>query len=253
MCTLTWGYAAHSNQSEHPSSSGYHIHFNRDESRRRLRALPPQSFRNNNIGYIAPIDQDANGTWIFVNSRGLTACLLNNYAAMGNIAGTKGSSAAIRSRGLLVKDLTDSISVEHAIQRLTSIDISLYAPFDIYLFDKTGVQSLGWDGERQHSSQNPAAPISSSGFDTEAVIAGRARHYQQAINKSANDNALRDFHRSHLPDKSAYSVCMHRNDARTQSYTEISVTGSQASMCYSDGPPCSAPLSDPVAIQLIVN
>jgi hypothetical protein len=49
---------------------------------------------------------------------------------------------------------------------------------------------------------------------------------------------LRRLHRSHAPEIGPYATCMHRDDAATVSYTEITASGSVATMRYQSGPPC---------------
>jgi hypothetical protein len=49
---------------------------------------------------------------------------------------------------------------------------------------------------------------------------------------------LRRLHRSHQPERGAYSTCMHREDAATVSYTEIVVAPGNACLRYQAGAPC---------------
>jgi hypothetical protein len=49
---------------------------------------------------------------------------------------------------------------------------------------------------------------------------------------------LRRLHRSHVPNPGAFSVCVHRPDAETVSYTEVRCHGSLISMDYLNGNPC---------------
>lgn len=243
MCTLTWARTADTDSST--STGGYHIHFNRDESRQRSKATPPQLLISEDVEYLAPIDQDALGTWIFVNSRGFSACLLNNYIDVP--ASVKKQAKGNRSRGLLVKDLSHVKNVDEGLAQLNQSGIENYSPFDLYLFDKQSTYCVGWNGLDRIDSENPRAFKSSSGFNTEAVIKSRKKYH---LISEGSTESLREFHRSHNPDKSAYSTCMHRDDAQTHSYTEISVYRGRASMRYTDGPPCTAPLSEPVSINL---
>lgn len=225
MCTLTWRY----------SQDGYHLHFNRDESRLRPRGTAPDLHMQNGVRFIAPIDPQAQGSWILCNQNGFSACLLNNYIDITPVEGQ-------RSRGLLVRDLSCAANVNEAISRISAEDISRYQPFDAFLFDFAESSEVSWNGRQMLISPTTEHHgfKSSSGFDAENVIAGRRAQFQQV---DENRNSLRDFHRSHFPEKSAYSVCMHREDACTQSYTEILMTHKTARMSYIDGPPCSGTAS----------
>ncbi|NKB23842.1 MAG: hypothetical protein GKR87_05585 [Kiritimatiellae bacterium] len=62
MCTVTWLHDTHR----------YEVFFNRDEQRTRLPASPPQIRIRNHMKYMAPIDEQAGGSWIGVNEGGLT-------------------------------------------------------------------------------------------------------------------------------------------------------------------------------------
>lgn len=236
MCTLTWGRI----EQGIGSSTGYHVHFNRDESRVRQQAIHPKLHSSESHQYLAPIDRDAMGTWILVNAFGLTACLLNNYI---NVKRTTGQ----RSRGLLLRDLNIAKDIQHAEDILNQAAIEQYAPFDIFLFDQQATLNIGWNGEIQTRIHNPENFKSSSGFDTDLAIKTRQSNFQF---ENKDVDKLRHYHSSHIPEKSAYSVCMHRPDARTQSYTEIVVNDGIASMRYSDGPPCTSELSSPVHLLL---
>jgi len=220
MCTLTWSY----------SEDGYHLHFNRDESRLRPRGKAPELHVQNGVQFLAPIDQQAQGTWILCNQHGLSACLLNNYIDITPVDSQ-------RSRGLLVRDLSCAASVNEALSRISAEDISRYQPFDAFLFDLAESCEVSWNGRQMQITPDtsPQGFKSSSGFEAATVIGGRRAQFQQL---SGNTDSLRNFHRSHFPEKSAYSVCMHREDACTQSYTEILMTGRTARMSYIDGPPC---------------
>ncbi|MEQ9022547.1 MAG: NRDE family protein [Pseudomonadales bacterium] len=232
MCTLTWGY----------SQDGYHIHFNRDESRLRPKGTSPDLHIQNGVRFLAPIDPQAQGSWILCNQHGFSACLLNNYIDITPVDGQ-------RSRGLLVRDLSCALNINEAISRISAEDISRYQPFDAFLFDRTECCEVNWNGRQMRI--NPETELrgfkSSSGFDAANVIAGRRSQFQQV---GENRDSLRDFHRSHFPEKSAYSVCMHREDACTQSYTEILITAKTAKMSYIDGSPCSGILSGELELPL---
>jgi len=51
---------------------------------------------------------------------------------------------------------------------------------------------------------------------------------------------LRGLHASHSPVRGSFSVCVHRPDAATVSYTEVVLTGSELTMRYHAGHPCQA-------------
>ena len=217
MCTLTW----------HIRSESYELHFNRDESRQRPIALAPSIHTQGATRFIAPIDPQAGGTWIATNEHGLSLCLLNHYAASLLYRGDT-------SRGQLVLTLATSRSIDEVKQTLAATDLHRFSPFDIVVFQigKVAVH-IRWDGVLKHTSEPKMAFMTSSGYDTENVISTRRKAFEHF-----EGDDLAAFHRSHLPKKSAYSVCMHREDARTQSYSHIRVNALSSAFTYVDGPPC---------------
>jgi hypothetical protein len=51
---------------------------------------------------------------------------------------------------------------------------------------------------------------------------------------------LRGLHASHSPVRGSFSMCVHRPDAATVSYTEVAFTGGDLTMRYHAGHPCQA-------------
>jgi len=217
MCTLTWRIGPHD----------YELHFNRDESRKRPIALPPKIHQHSDARFIAPIDPQAGGTWISTNEYGISLCLLNHYAASLAYQGDT-------SRGQLLLQLATCKSLREFRNKLSAINLPDFSPFDLLSFQiGKPVLHTRWDGLNINTAETNTGFISSSGWNTDNVIAARQRLFDQL-----GDQSLSAFHRSHLPDRSAYSVCMHREDARTQSYSKILVDEVSNHFIYTDGPPC---------------
>lgn len=224
MCTVTWLRSA----------SGYQLFFNRDELRSRQQAQPPQLHRENGTTYIAPIDGDAGGTWISVNQYGLTLCLLNNYRAA-----TKLAERDWNSRGLLVSRFAPRATVGEIVAEIKETDLSRNKPFDLLIFDNGQLPvQIAWDGFRLEVKHNPEMPLTSSSFNTAQVIRNRLTQLEKGKNLGAD--MLHRFHASHNPEKGAYSVCMHRDDACTVSFSHIVVDESQIRFEYLDGAPCES-------------
>jgi hypothetical protein len=79
----------------------------------------------------------------------------------------------------------------------------------------------------------------SSGFDEERAELERQRVCDLAHNGQLGSlRSLRQLHRSHAPKRGPFSICMHRPDAATVSYTEVAVSGKRATMRYKSGPCC---------------
>ncbi len=95
----------------------------------------------------------------------------------------------------------------------------------IYMWDAAG---------RLQIMDDPDIPmLTSSSFDTDRVCASRYRDLTVSPD-------LRTFHRSHgdHPNGSAYSTCMHREDAATVSFSRIDVNVAEVRFHYSPGAPC---------------
>ena len=211
MCTTTWVY----------HHDGYELWFNRDELRSRGRGRAPEVL-NKGIPYIAPRDSDSGGTWIAVNSRGLTVAILNYYQ------GTPPESADFRSRGLLVSDMAPQDGILSVQAALAKVDLARYRPFEFLAVDTSGVKRFLWTGER-FTTDEPAPPLSSSSYRTDAVVAHRKVLYD-----SYKATEQEKFHRSAVGPESAFWVCMTRSDALTHSISRIVVDARRVRFWYGD-------------------
>jgi len=231
VCTLSWL----------PQPSGYFLCFNRDERRSRAPGAPPSRHLADGVRFAAPIDGDFGGTWIGVNETGLSVSLLNRYedSPIDPAGGTV-------SRGLLVKGLLSSPSLDELARRLGGEDLGRYQPFTLCAAaPDLPLAIYDWTGERLLASAHPAAGLvrTSSGADQREAELIRARVWSELAPSGAAIAAetLADFHRSHRPEKGPFSVCMHRVEARTQSLTTVTVSGLAVELGYFAGPPCQEP------------
>jgi hypothetical protein len=226
MCTLSWIR----------ESAGYTLCFNRDERRTRAPALPPSTRVLNGVPYLAPTDGDFGGAWIGVNDRGLSLCLLNRYQD----APAEASGARV-SRGLLLISLMDGESAEAISDRMGRLDLRRYLPFTMAALDAGHHGGLMlWDGTRLVVEDPVPRGLvaTSSGFDQAAAEQTRTAVFESRARTGLGPRELEELHRSHLPDRGALSVCMHRDDAETVSYSRIRVTGRQVELAYTPGAPC---------------
>lgn len=225
MCTVTWLREGDS----------YSVFFNRDELKTRARALPPACKMQNGVRYLAPVDPDGGGTWLGANHFGLTCGVLNNYAI------TKVRSRSFRSRGLLVPALLDCASPFAALTKLRTLPLDDFRPFFLILFTPRQSQILGtWNGDTLHIDENVRLPLSSSSFDTDRVVKNRRNEFAVlcARRPFPDKKLLAAYHASHSAKGGAYSVCMHREDAGTVSFSQINVTPALVEFLYTPGAPC---------------
>lgn len=222
MCTLSWIRRL----------DRYHVFFNRDERRTRAPGIPPEPGRANGIRWLAPRDGESHGTWIGSNDRGITLAILNRWHES-----PVSPEGPWTSRGILVRDLLDGPSMAEVLERLAGTDLTVFQPFTLAVFE-TGHDAsvLAWNGRAPvtHQVADTGMVMTSSGFDQDAALrrAGLFARYP--------DPAPEDFervHASHEPERGPLSVCMHRPEAATVSFTRIDVGPAGVSMTYVPGPP----------------
>lgn len=206
MCTLSWWI----------SGERRGVFFNRDEKRTRTLGAPPElvASESPSLSYLAPKDPDQGGTWIGVNEAGLIVALLNNYPIyQENLAGQV-------SRGLLVSSLLKSCaSTQAALDWLNQGVLSPYKGFLLFLMDAATIpRASSWDGQSLQAIQGNAHFLISSSVRKEACQTYRERLFNGA---AAEPSALALVHRQYVPSDPALGPLMSRDDARTQSITEI--------------------------------
>jgi hypothetical protein len=223
MCTVTWLH----------ERDGYELFFNRDERRTRKPASPPTLRELRGVWYTAPADGDHGGSWIGVNELGLSLCLLNSY----DVPAGAPPAGDWTSRGLLLLDLMDSPSRAAVCDRLAGADLADYQPFTLAVFE-AGAPALAArsDGCTLRIDPDASPPLVSSSFDFAAVDRARRRQLRRA--GALDQSSLRLFHGSHLPAPGPFSVCMHREDAETVSFSRVRVDAETIVLEYQDGAPC---------------
>jgi uncharacterized protein with NRDE domain len=230
MCTVSWLH----------TPAGYQLLCNRDERYARKAALAPVIHKTPGVRFIAPTDGDHGGSWIAVNEFGITFSLVNRYRCC-HCDGEK--KLRPRSRGLLLTQLADCRSLEEAQSRFDRLDLAAYPPFTIAVLARgrpslllhwTGRDSLvEWNGDS-------AMPLTSSSFDDRGVEVYRKRLFQSLVagRETADVKRLMDFHASHSPTPSAYSPCMHRDNAETVSFSKVTVCDGVIEFLYYPVSPC---------------
>lgn len=230
MCTLSWFF----------HNDGYELFFNRDESKTREKALPPQLFRGS-VSTIMPIDPQGGGTWIAVNDRGVSFALLNYYQGQKKKDGQ-------HSRGEIIKHLSVSKSFQDVEDILARINIANFSAFSLAVFCP-GHQFRLWQCSGEECLIKCLdSPIVSSAVDLPEVCSVRREYYNETLHPGLAALSVEQritghyaYHRSHWPRMSKLSVCMHRADAETQSFTHISASPRGVEMNYYAGSLCSEP------------
>jgi len=228
MCTLTFA----------PMEDGYLVGMNRDELFTRPVALPPKLSERSGIEMVYP-REPSGGTWIACNGNGNLLALLNWNGGESPYSGEKR-----KTRGLVIPeliDLPDLSTTDSHFQQMNLDDLFPFRLVGVFRSERV-VNEWRWDGTAKQSLRLSWARkhwFSSSLSDSLAEKErGRACKVAAGEPAAGSNGWLRRLHRSHVPGPGPFSVCVHRQDAATVSYTEVRCGGTQISMDYLDGNPC---------------
>lgn len=226
MCTVT--FIARQN--------GYALGMNRDEKLSRVAGLPPSKYSLHGRTAIFPSEPNG-GTWIGVNDAGVTFALINWYSVPARV------SKNPVSRGAVTRSILPCTAVSDAQEHLSDFPLKNANPFRLIgIFPRIScVVEWRWDLsalERVVHDWETNIWIS-SGFDEPRAQCTRRQAFLHALRtKETTAKWLRELHSSHAPLCGPYSICMHRDDAATVSYTEVCVDERTASLTHVAGPLC---------------
>ena len=228
MCTLSFL----------PAKYGYAAAMNRDEQRSRAPALAPVIRRSMGCPVVYP-QEPGGGTWIGGDSRGNLLALLNWYSMEPAKLGAK-----VRSRGEIIPAILGKETAEGTDLALRAVALAGLFPFRLFGFFPEERLIHEWRWDTQVLSAAPYAWgrhhwFSSSWSDDLAAVQ-RGMACERAWQRGSSDPRtwLRELHASHEPAPGAFSVCVHREDAASVSYTELHWGREGLEMCYLSGNPC---------------
>lgn len=234
MCTVTIVPKA-------DSSDAFRMACSRDEQHGRAPALPPQRRDHAGVQALLPIDPASDGTWVGVNEHGLALTLLN-YNLPEPPVGRD------RSRGQVIPRLLNAQSVDAVVQGLEAIERERMMPFRLVACD--GDSLMLWRSTESFECASvtkwDGKPVmfTSSGLGDHLVEGPRRALFEASFGDDPCEHEAEQaaFHRHRWAGKEHLSVCMHREDARTVSYTRIDVKPSGIMMTYHpDRPDLEAP------------
>jgi hypothetical protein len=227
MCTVTFM----------PRKRGYALAMNRDEKRTRAKGLPPNQRCIDGVQVIYP-SEPSGGTWIALNDAGVTLALIDWYSVAAR------SSDITVSRGEIIPSLSNAPDSKSIDARLAGRLLNRINPFRLIGFFAAQRKIIEWQWDLRRLARKAhhwqSQQWISSGFDepkAKRLRSSTFRHFQTQAS-AGTTNWLRRLHRSHSPERGPYSTCMHREDAATVSYTEITVSRTQASLRHHRGSPC---------------
>jgi hypothetical protein len=209
-----------------PISQGFYLGMNRDELLTRPKGCPPKTVTISGTSALYPGEPEG-GTWVGINEHGLCLALINWHAV---------PQQAIEervTRGIVIPELLQFRLLEDIRHDLAEMPLRDMPPFRLIAIalGERRLTELCWDGRQLKDYPHPWGPRHwfSSGYDEARVQVERSAVCQRAWRQ---------------PDRGPFSICMHRREAATVSYTEIDVGGNCAKMCYVPGPLCKEMAED---------
>jgi len=226
MCTVSFS----------PTDTGFVLAMNRDEKRTRVAALPPTITQLGNRHVVFP-REPAGGTWIAVNDVGICLALINWHRIEAE------PKRRLVSRGDVITRLIHASSPDEITEAISRLPLEQLSPFRLIAIvpQMQELTEWQWNLLELEPRVQPWAPRHwfSSGFNET-----RAEFERQLVCDAATQthpadiSLLRQLHRSHGPERGPFSICMHRSDAKTVSYTEVVVDKQSVLMRYQPNSPC---------------
>lgn len=211
--------------------NGFILTSNRDEAAER-EALPPEFYSENGIKMLYPKDKLAGGTWIGVSERKRLICLLN-----GEFKPHIRETSYRLSRGVVVKDLLEAISIDEAVENYNFNNIE---PFTIVAVDwNTSLRflELVWDGRKKHFKDLDLKPHiwSSSPLYSSEMKKMREKWFQEFQQKNILDSkSIWNFHISAGIGDPEIDVIMDRGFVKTQNISQIESVKNITEMRFMD-------------------
>jgi hypothetical protein len=232
MCTLTVI------QTGDAGDRHVRIECNRDESRLRQPARPPEQRTCGARQVLMPIDPVSEGTWIGVSNAGLAAVLMNVYVAQADAVGEiLPRQRPAMSRGTIIPHVLAAGGLADAIARFEQLHPHDFEPFRLILIDRSHWVEIVWAAEQVAiGSPKPLdAPLffTSSGLGDEIVANPRRELFATMLHTGADLPAAQDaFHRHVWSGREFASVWMTRAEARTQSITWCELNAREVILRY---------------------
>jgi len=154
------------------------------------------------------------GTWVAVNAYGQLFALLNGYSTDPRTLTQKQ-----RSRGEIIPQMIFDSDFRAAAPILVSSRLAGILPFRLIGIDPThrAINEWRWDGwTRKHWFSSSLSDVQAEEYRCATCTVAASERDPEG------PDWLRDLHRSHRPFSGPYSICVHRPDAVTVSYTESS-------------------------------
>jgi len=204
------------------------ITMNRDESRLRHEA-GIKEHTDNGIHTLFPVDGLAGGTWFGVNNAGVVMALLNRYQDP--------QKQGAPTRGQIIPTALAEGHYSKIIKHLSGVDFSDFNPFDLFIIELENNYHFSWNGRVMTTSQHNenALQFSSSGLNTDSVLATRQARFEQQLPLHKTWQAptiLTQLHLHQSPQDTSQSVLMDRPHTHTKSICQIRLQAEKCQFSY---------------------
>jgi Transport and Golgi organisation 2 len=239
MCTLTVV----------TGNDRYLMAMNRDEKITRGTGSPLEIHEFDGIRTIYPNDGNG-GTWFATNEYGITFALLN-----WNDIAPQGIKAKTRSRGRVIPALIDSGSLSDLHEVFDISNFKGMTPFRLVgVFpSEREIWEWRWDstqlGFQVHVWESRHWFSSSLSDERAECLRGAACRNAQHDSDVGSLPWLRRLHASHAGGPGPFSLCVHREDVKTLSYSEVMVTPGTVQMGHLRNSPCTMGPIPPMEIK----
>ncbi len=228
----------------------YLMAMNRDEKIARGPGLPPEIHALEDATAMYPTDGEG-GTWFAANEYGITLALLN-----WNDVDAYSIDAKTRSRGRVIPALIDSRSLSDLHKVFGVSNFVGMMPFRLVgVFPaEQEIWEWGWDSAQLECQVHEweLRHWFSSSLSDERAESLRGAACRRARNESDAGSVrwLRRLQASHVGGPGPFSLCVHREDVRTLSYTEVMVQSGSVRICHFLGSPCTMNPADSTEIEI---
>ena len=138
MCTITYLPL---------SKSSFIVTSNRDESRYRKIAMPPEKYDIGGEGVYYPKDMDANGTWFAAGESRFTVCIMN-----GAFLPHEHKPPYRLSRGIMVLEFFEYRDVADFLSGYNFDGIEPFTLLVMEQLEETRIHEIRWDGKQAYTA-----------------------------------------------------------------------------------------------------
>ena len=211
------------------------------------RSSEPPAVRDWEATTVAPLDQEARGTWLGYNEHGVVVGITNRWLGR--------QMEGDRSRGLLVRDALGYESATDAIRFVErELDGQSYDGFNLLAADANAAILVEYDGGPAVRTLSPGIHVVVN-VGADGVYDVPESREKAGLQQGENADAVRvalqpepgetstewlDRAATVLGDHE-YGVCIHQENFGTRSSSLIRMGSDGVTYQYADGPPCQTP------------